>query len=68
MNKAGEKFLNEVRAIITECARLESPERAAHVAAFSILVLLDGSQEHVGEQFKVLTEDNKPVEFFHHEL
>ena len=68
MNKAGKDFLKEVRDIIKDCSRLESPEHAAHVAVFSILVMLDGSGEYIGEQYKLLTEDDKPVEFLHHDL
>jgi hypothetical protein len=67
MNKHGERFLSEVRKIIDYCSGLESPERAARVTAFSIMVLLDGSGE--GDlNNKVVTIDNEDVEFFHHEL
>lgn len=60
--------MEEAKSIIAECSRLESPARAAHVAVFAMLVMLDGSGEHIGEQYKLLTEDDKPVEFFHHDL
>lgn len=68
MNKAGVIFLNEARSIIAECSRLESPAQAARVAVFAMLVMLDGSGEHVGEKYRLLTEGGKPVEFFHHDL
>ena len=67
-NKHGKDFLNEIRAIIGECGKIEDPARAAHTAAFSICVMLDGSGEHIGKQFRVVTEDGEPVDFYHHDL
>lgn len=67
-NAEGREFLARVRAIIDECSRLGSPARAARVAAFSICVMLDGSGEACGTQYRMLTEDGDPVKFFHHDL
>jgi hypothetical protein len=65
----GQEFLNRVREIIAECAKLPDPGRAAHVTAFSILVMLDSvSGESGGTQYKVQTDDGEDVEFFHHDL
>ncbi len=68
MNEQGKEFLKKVRGIYQECARIETPERAARVTAFSILVMLDGSGEFPGTSYRVLTEDFELVEFFHHDL
>ncbi len=68
MNKQGKEFLDKVREIYTECSRIESPEQAARITAFSIMVMLDGSGEHCGTQYRVLTEDFELVDFFHHDL
>ena len=63
MNTAGKNFLQASRDIIAECSKLETPERAARVAVFSMLVMLDGSGEHIGEQYRLFTEKGKPVVF-----
>ena len=67
-NEQGKLFLDEVRAIYKECSKLETPERAAKVTAFSILVMLDGSGEHIGVDYRVLTKDFELVDFFHHDF
>ena len=68
-NELGKQFLQEARGIIEECARLKTPERAARVAVFSMLVMLDGSGEHCDfPTCHVITEDGEQVEFFHHDL
>jgi hypothetical protein len=66
-NKDGEQFLRQVRGIIADCNELPK-EKIAHVVAFQILVMLDGSGEHDGESYRIVTENGNPVEFFHHEL
>ncbi len=68
MNEQGKEFLDEVREIYRECSKQETPERAARITAFSILVMLDGSGEHCGTKYRVLTEEFELVEFFHHDL
>jgi hypothetical protein len=67
-NPMGEAFLREVRSIIEGCSDLATPARAARVTAFAILVMLDGSGEHIGPEFRVVDEDGKLVEFWHHDL
>jgi len=64
----GRELLKEVRDIIDDCSNLPTPERAARVVAFAILVVLDGSGEHVGRQYKIFTEDGEPVQFNHGDL
>lgn len=70
--EAGNDFLDACRAIIAECAKLESPERAARVAVFAMLVMLDGSGEHVGENYRVFIKSDDgsllAIQFFHHDL
>ncbi len=68
MNEQGKEFLDKVRGIYKECSRIESSEQAARTTAFSIMVMLDGSGEHCGKNYRVLTEDFELVEFFHHDL
>ncbi len=68
MNKEGSIFLKQIRSIIEVCSKLESPERAARVTAFAICVMLDGSGEHPGQEYRVVGENNNDVEFFHHDL
>lgn len=67
----GAQFLSEIRSIISECEKLQ-PERRARVVAFSIMVLIDGSGEHVGKQYKLFevneNDDLLSVDFLHHEL
>lgn len=67
-NELGEELLDRIREIIKECGCLPTPERAALVTAFSIMVMLDGSGESLGRQYRVYTEDGEPVLFFHHDL
>ncbi len=71
-NKNGEEFLGRCREIIKECSRLNTSERAARVAIFSLCVMLDGSGEDCGPEYMltVRNENNgvDPVRFFHHDL
>jgi len=71
-NEHGLRFLEEVRAIYSDCSKLLTPNSAARLTAFAICVMLDGSGEHVGPNYElyVRTEnsDLEPVTFFHHEL
>ena len=65
----GEAFLAAVREIAEGCSKLETPERAARVTAFSVCVLLDGSGEAYPDRgWRVVDRDGKPVDFFHHDL
>jgi hypothetical protein len=67
-NKCGEKFLRTVRGIVRECSEYQSPAKAARLTAFSLLVALDGSGEHCGDQFRIVAEDGELAEFCHHDL
>ena len=71
LNQEGAEFLRQVQSIVDECNSLP-PERRAHVTAFSILVLLDGSGESIGaEDYRVFIQDGEnltPVKFWHHRL
>jgi len=65
---SGHEFLDEVRAIIEACSRYKPPAVAARLTAFALLVMLDGSGEHVGSEYRVVDSDGELVEFFHHDL
>jgi len=61
--------LEEIRAIYKDCAKLDSPERAARVTAFAICVMLDGSGEHSEcPDFRVVDKNGEKVNFYHHDL
>jgi hypothetical protein len=66
-NKQGELFLARVREIVAEAKKTKPPTRAAHVAAFGILILLDGTDYSMDTEYK-LTADGEPVVLLHHEL
>jgi len=68
MNEQGKVFLESIREIYKDTSDLKSPARAARVTAFAICCMLDGSGEHDGQQYQVLTAEGKPVKFFHHDL
>ncbi len=68
-NKQGKDFLNAVRSIVQESSRQESSARAAHITAFSILVLIDGSGESFSDvMYELKTKAGQDVKFLHHEL
>ena len=67
-NEAGNRFLDQVRGIIEEAAKCKTIERAARISAFAIIIMLDGSGEHNGETYKVVTENGEDVEFDHSDL
>ena len=67
-NKSGEVFLSEVREIIELCSAYKTPARAAYLTALGLLLMLDGSGEHIGNQYRIVTESGEPVEFLYGEL
>jgi hypothetical protein len=72
MNKSGKRFIEIIRAIVSEINEDQSirPERRARITAFEICMMLDDTGEFGDgkREFKVVTMDGKPVKFRHHDL
>ncbi len=72
MNAHGKNWINTCREIAEECGRSNTPKRAALVAVHSLCVMLDGSGENIGQQYRVYAVNEKgdlePVNFLYHDL
>lgn len=71
-NEAGSEFMRQARIIMGEAGKAETPQRAARIAVFAMLVMLDDSDEHFGEDYRVFIQERDDsltaVNFFHHDL
>lgn len=71
-NESGSEFMNRAREIMKEAGKAETPERAARLAIFAVLVMLDDSGEYLGPSYRVFIQQNDDsltaVNFFHHDL